>query len=87
MARGGFNLSDVAEASRRIRELVAEGVCELQGLWSHLARADEVECGLTEIQVGRFEQARSLVKAAGLAPVLCHPTAASAGALWHPAAL
>ena len=85
MARGGFNLSDVAEASRRIRELVAEGVCELQGLWSHLARADEVECGLTEIQIGRFEQARSLVKAAGLAPVLCH-LAASAGALWHPAA-
>lgn len=85
MARGGFNLQDLPEAARRIRGLVAEGVFELQGLWSHLARADDVDCGLTAIQIERFEEARSTVKAAGLDPVLCH-LAASGGALWHPEA-
>ena len=59
MARGGFNLSDVAEASRRIRELVAEGVCELQGLWSHLARADEVLTGLRRFR-GKLPAAERL---------------------------
>ncbi|MGO1590645.1 MAG: alanine racemase [Ancrocorticia sp.] len=85
MARGGFNLWDLAEAAKDVRALVAEGVVVLQGLWSHLARADDVECGLTEIQVDRFEQARAIVKDAGLSPVLCH-LAASGGALWHPGA-
>ena len=85
MARGGIDLWNLAAAAERIRAHVAEGVFDVVALWSHLARADEPDCGLTEIQIGRFEEARGIVEAAGLDVQICH-LAASAGALWHPAA-
>ena len=85
MARGGFNVSDVVEASRKLRALQAEGRLAVVGLWSHLARADEPESGATERQIELFEQARGAVLSAGLAPDILH-LAASGGALWHPAA-
>ena len=55
------------------------------GLWSHLARADEPDCGQTERQIAVFEEARAAASRAGLTPQLCH-LAASGGAFWHPAA-
>jgi len=83
MTRGGFNLDDVEEAARRIR--TAGELFEPVGLWSHLARADEPTCGLTEQQVERFERARTAAARSGVEFEL-HHLAASAGALWHPAA-
>ncbi|OAP86577.1 alanine racemase [Peptidiphaga gingivicola] len=85
MARGGFNLADVAEASRRLRALQADGLLAVVGLWSHLARADEPESGATERQIERFEQARAAARSEGIEPEILH-LAASGGALWHPAA-
>lgn len=85
MARGGFNLADVAEASRRLRALQADGLFSVVGLWSHLARADEPESGTTERQIERFEQARAAARSEGIEPEILH-LAASGGALWHPAA-
>lgn len=85
MARGGFNLADVAEASRRLRALQADGLFSVVGLWSHLARADEPESGATERQIERFEQARAAARSEGIEPEILH-LAASGGALWHPAA-
>ena len=85
MARGGFNVADVAEASRRLRALQADGLVSVVGLWSHLARADEPESGATERQIERFEQARAAARSEGIEPEILH-LAASGGALWHPAA-
>lgn len=85
MARGGIDLWNLAEAAEQVRSCTAEGLFDVVGLWSHLARADEPECGVTEIQIERFEQARHVVDAAGL-DIQIHHLAASAGALWHPAA-
>jgi len=69
----------------RLRELEAEGRVAVIGLWSHLARADEPDCGQTERQIAVFEEARAAASRAGLTPQLCH-LAASGGAFWHPAA-
>ena len=85
MTRGGIDLWNLAEAAERMRAYVAEGLFDVVGLWSHLARADEPECGLTEIQIERFEEARHIVGRAGL-DIRIHHLAASAGALWHPGA-
>ncbi len=83
MSRGGFALEDLAEAATRARRLETEGLVRVVGLWSHLARADEPACGLTEIQVERFEQARAASARAGL-DIELHHLAASGGTLWHP---
>ena len=85
MARGGFNVHDVPAAAAKLRTLEVEGLVRVVGLWSHLARADEPESGATEAQIAKFEVAREFARAAGLAVEICH-IAASAGALWHPAA-
>ena len=85
MARGGFNGSDMAEAARQARKLENNGLARVVGLWSHLARADEPESDFTDVQVKRFEAARSAVSSAGI-DVQLHHLAASSGALWHPAA-
>ncbi len=85
MARGGIDLWNLAEAAGKLRAGVAEGLFDVVGLWSHLARADEPECGLTEQQIDIFEEARHIVDAAGL-DIRIHHLAASAGALWHPKA-
>lgn len=82
MSRGGFGLQELEENVANIAALASEGVFDLIGLWSHLARADEPESDLTEIQVERFERARELFARHGLHP-MCH-LGASAGTLWHP---
>ena len=83
MVRGGFDLDELPDAAARIRALEDAGLVQTVGLWSHLARADEPESDLTATQVGRFEQARTIVAQAGL-DIELHHLAASAGTLWHP---
>ena len=83
MARGGFDLAELPEATQRTRALEQAGLVQTVGLWSHLARADEPECDLTATQVERFEQARTIAARAGL-DIELHHLAASAGILWHP---
>ncbi|MDO5026049.1 MAG: alanine racemase [Trueperella sp.] len=80
MARGGFSMNQLADAVAQIAPLQAEGVFEVVGLWSHLARADEPECPLTAHQVELFEAARQIT--APLHPQVLH-LAASSGMLWH----
>ncbi|HET9692602.1 MAG TPA: alanine racemase [Acidimicrobiales bacterium] len=57
----------------------------LQGLYTHLAVADEVDDPFTAAQLATFEGVVARLAAAGVRPPLVH-AANSAGALWHPAA-
>ncbi|MGH9129704.1 MAG: alanine racemase [Acidimicrobiales bacterium] len=61
----------------------ASGWLRLEGLWTHLAVADEPWDPLTKVQLGRFEAARTLFEDNGLVPELLH-AANSAGAMLHP---
>ena len=83
MSRGGFALADLADAATRSARYAAEGRFDVVGLWSHLARADEIGADFTDTQVQRFEEARAVVARAGL-DIELHHLAASAGTLWHP---
>lgn len=85
MARGGFPLGEIAEAAHALRTYEKDGLVRVVGLWSHLARADEVGGTYTSTQVARFEEARAIVAHAGL-EIELHHLAATAGALWHPEA-
>jgi len=57
----------------------------LEGLWTHLAVADEPDPTYTEEQLARFEQVRAALAARGHAPPIVH-AANTAGALAFPAA-
>jgi alanine racemase len=56
----------------------------LEGLWTHLAVADQVEDPFTAEQLRRFEEVRAKLSAAGVEPPMIH-AANSAGAMGHPA--
>lgn len=56
---------------------------EVEGLWTHLARADEPEEPTTAEQLGRFAQVRQRAADRGITPRLLH-AANSAGTLLHP---
>jgi alanine racemase len=58
---------------------------DLQGFWTHLAVADEVDDPYTAQQLRSFDDAVAALAAAGVRPRLLH-AANSAGTLWHPAA-
>jgi alanine racemase len=55
-----------------------------EGLWTHLALAEQLDNDFTAEQLARFETVRASLAAAGLHPDLVH-TANSAGAIAHPA--
>jgi len=57
----------------------------LEGFWTHLAVADEVDDPFTGEQLDRFSSAVADLAAAGLRPPVLH-VANSAATLWHPAA-
>ena len=57
----------------------------VDGLWTHLARADEPALPTTDEQLDRFDVARQQVADAGHAPTWTH-AANTAGALLHPRA-
>jgi len=61
-----------------------ESSLRLEGLWTHLAVADQVEDPFTAEQLRRFEEVRARLRAAGVEPPLVH-AANSAGAMGHPA--
>jgi alanine racemase len=56
----------------------------MEGFWTHLAVADDVEDGYTAGQVAGYQAALEALARAGVRPPLCH-AANSAGAMWHPA--
>ncbi|HEX2062786.1 MAG TPA: alanine racemase [Acidimicrobiales bacterium] len=82
MHRAGADLDDAVEVARAVDR--ARGL-RLEGLWTHLAVADDPgQDAYTAGQLERFEEARDRLAAAGLQPPLLH-AANSAGAIAHPA--
>lgn len=74
---------DPSQLDALLDALEAEPVLELEGLWTHLAVADEdaVDAdAFTALQVERFDAALEHIRARGLDPALCH-IANSAGTL------
>ncbi len=85
MHRMGVELDELDEL---LDALEAAPVLELEGLWTHLAVADEdaIEAEeFTALQIERFEAALAQVRSRGLEPALCH-VANSAGTLRLPSA-
>ncbi|MGH9178935.1 MAG: alanine racemase [Acidimicrobiales bacterium] len=83
MHRVGADPEDAAALARAVTE--ARGL-RLEGLWTHLAVADEPDQGsVTAGQLARFEEVRDALAANGITPSLLH-AANSAGALGHPSA-
>jgi alanine racemase len=80
MHRVGAAPEDVVPLAQRIH--AAEGL-HLEGLWTHLAVADELGSDFTARQLERFEHAQKAVAAAGIIPDCVHASN-SAGALFHP---
>lgn len=78
MAREGFDAEDISTAVARLR---AAGV-EIEGIWSHLARADEVGHDVVRRQRMFFEAARAEAESTG--EIRLPHLAASSGLLWHP---
>lgn len=68
-----------------IRQIVNRRGLELEGVFTHLARADEPEAETTEWQLRRFQLLVEELEAKGLRPPLVH-AANSAGALYFPGA-
>ena len=83
MHRVGADPVDAPALAKAVR--AAPGL-RLEGLWTHLAVADEPDQdGFTADQLARFEEVRDALAADGSVPGLLH-AANSAGALAHPAA-
>ena len=55
----------------------------MEGFWTHLAVADQVDDPYTADQVARYEAALAGLARAGARPTLRH-AANSAAAMWHP---
>ena len=69
-----------------VQALVGHPELRWEGLWTHLARADEVHDPTTVTQLALLDEAAAALKAAGYPPPIVH-AANSAGALaWGPAA-
>jgi alanine racemase len=65
--------------------IASVGTLRLEGVWTHLARADEPSQDATDRQLAAFQQALAALKAAGHRPALRH-AANSAGTIAHPGA-
>jgi alanine racemase len=61
----------------------AEAGLTVEGVWTHLAVADEPDDPFTAAQIGRFDAALARLTSLGVRPPLVH-VANSAGALAHP---
>jgi alanine racemase len=68
MARLGFSPSEAVSMARRLQE----GGVVLEGLYTHLATADETNTAFALDQLRRFSQARQALIAAGMAPLWSH---------------
>jgi alanine racemase len=68
MARLGFSPSKAVSAGRQLQE---SGVL-VEGLYTHLATADEPNTAYSLVQLRRFSQARDALATAGVHPRWCH---------------
>jgi alanine racemase len=73
------------DAVRLAQAINAAPELEFEGLWTHLAVADELASGFTDAQLDRFEAAHHAIVAVTSAPTMLH-AANTAGALAHPRA-
>lgn len=86
MSRGGVRLADLPSLAAKVRTAVEDGSVDLVGLWSHLSQADDPfgpGRDVTEEQIARFEEALTILAAAGLEPKVRH-LEATAGTIWFP---
>ncbi len=81
MHRMGVRPAEVADV---VHETIGAGL-DLEGIWTHLAVADEPADSFTAEQLTRFDEALEIARAAGADPTVVH-AANSAGALLHPSA-
>ena len=77
--------ADPVDAVARAKEIVAAPGLELQGVWTHLAVADEPADDFTAEQLRRYQVVLDELADAGVRPAVRH-AANSAGAIAHPAA-
>lgn len=77
--------ADPVDAVARAKEVVAAPGLELDGVWTHLAVADEPDHPFTHEQLRRYNDVLDELVAAGVEPPVRH-AANSAGAIAHPAA-
>jgi alanine racemase len=82
MHRVGAQPGDVVALARRV---AARRDLDLEGVFTHLAVADEIDDPYTDLQLDRFEQVVAELAAAGVRPPVVH-AANSAGTLFHPRA-
>jgi alanine racemase len=82
MHRVGAAPEDALALARAIAD---EPGLELEGIWTHLAVADEPERPFTVEQLERFARVRAALAEDGYTPAVAH-AANSAGAIAHPAA-
>lgn len=68
MARLGFSPFEALPAGRRLHE----GGVIVEGVYTHLATADEPDAACALLQLRRFSQARKALAAAGIHPRWCH---------------
>lgn len=87
MHRMGADPGDLAPVAAALGRASAAGAVRLEGVWTHLAVADDPADGFTAVQLTRFETALAelgrLGALSGPAPVVTH-AANSAGLLAHP---
>lgn len=83
MSRAGATLADFDQLAQRAAELQAQGKIVVEGLWSHLAEADDPDSDRTDEQMRVFSQADQVLAGHGIDPEYRH-MAATAGTLWHP---
>jgi alanine racemase len=81
MHRVGARPDEAASLARLVHDTPS---LHLEGLWTHLAVADDPDDPYTAEQLERFEDLRSRLAAAGVVPDVVH-AANSAGAIAHPA--
>lgn len=82
MHRVGADPADVPALAGRI---ASDPGLRFEGLWTHLAVADEPDDPFTGEQLARFDKVRAELAGRGLVPVMVH-AANSGGAILHPAA-
>ena len=88
MHRMGADPGDLAPVADALARAAAAGAVRLEGVWTHLAVADDPADGFTAVQLTRFETALAELDRLGAldavgGPVLTH-AANSAGLLAHP---
>ena len=76
--------ADPADAPALAERITARPSLRFEGLWTHLAVADEPDNSFTHEQLARFEKVRADLAARRLVPEMVH-VANSGGALLHPA--